>query len=99
MLPGLEKTTFWVSLLQQTMLLIGEPKANGMETFNLPIGISFVNGGMVITMYGVRVLVGVRTFTKQIVIVGDGFGSNCTVILSWLTFLCLLVSQDIHQYP
>ncbi|CUR33482.1 MULTISPECIES: hypothetical protein [Planktothrix] len=52
---------------------------------------------MVVTMYGVRLLVrGVQQIGRQIVTVGDGFGSNFTVILSWLKSLWLLGSHDIH---
>jgi hypothetical protein len=81
------------------MLLIGERKEKSVWLHPLRIGISFVNGSMVVTMYGVRLLVGwVQTLGRQNVTVGDGFGSNFTVILSWLKSLWLLDSHDIHQY-
>ncbi|WP_333271989.1 MULTISPECIES: hypothetical protein [unclassified Microcoleus] len=100
MLPGLEKTIIWAALVQiETLLIIGEHREECLLLHLLVIGISCVNGSMVMTMYGGRVLVGsARVFFRQIVTAGDGFGSNFTVILSRFTFLWLLVDRDKHQY-
>ena len=50
----------------------------------LSIGISSVNGSTVITMYGARLLVRRdQVYGRQIVTVGDGFGSNFFTTLLW----------------
>jgi hypothetical protein len=74
---GLEKMITWVAFRQEIMLIIGEHRENNL-CLHLLMRISFVNGDMVITMYGVSLsgLAGTQSVT-----VGDGFGSNFTVIL------------------
>ena len=83
MLRGSEETHIWGVLLQQTIRIIG----GGKEDYtmgHLPIEISYANGSMVITMYGAKLLVRRnQVYGRQIVTVGDGFGSNFFTTLLW----------------
>jgi hypothetical protein len=72
----------WVAFRQEIIVIIGEHRENYVRPILLEIGIISVNGDMVVAMYGAGPSGLART---QIVTVGDGFGSNFTVILSRFT--------------